>query len=268
MSDAIERPRAGGVGRALAGPRRGVMELFRGLSFPFRGARYVYVEHPGLVRYWIVPIVVTALALAGSLGAALALHDDVTAAVWSSPAGEGWQHALLRALHGVLDVLVAIVLVIGALVVTVLVSGLVAAPFNARLAEVVDERVTGRAAPPFSLGRALGDLGRTSVIEITFFTINVAMLITSLVAPVVAPVVGVLGVIVTCLYFAVSYVEGPQASRGRSLGDRLRLVARHPMAMLGFGAGVALFLFVPIVNLLFMPAAVAGGVLFHATLDR
>lgn len=244
------------------------MELLRGLSFPFRGARYVYLEHPGLARYWIVPIVVTVIALAGSVGAALALHDDVTAAMWAAPAGEGWQHDLLRALHGVLDVLVAIVLVLFALAVTVLVGGLVAAPFNARLAEVVDERVTGRAAAPFVLGRALGDLGRAAVIEITFFTINVVMLIASLVVPVLGPVLGPIGVLVACLYFAISYVEAPQASRGRSLGDRLRLVARHPMAMLGFGAGVGLFLFVPIVNLLFMPAAVAGGVLFHATLDR
>ena len=37
---------------------------------------------------------------------------------------------------------------------------------------------------------------------------------------------------------------------------------------LGFGAGVGLFVFVPLVNLLFMPAAVAGGVLFHAELER
>lgn len=244
------------------------MELFRGLSFPFRGARYVYLEHPGLARYWIVPIVVTAIALAGSIGAAVALHDDVTAAMWSAPVGEGWLDTILRALHGVLGVLVALVLLALALLVTVLVSGLVAAPFNARLAEVIDERVTGRAAPPFALRRALGDLGRTAVIEIAFFAINAILLIVSLVVPILGPVLGPLGIVVACFYFAISYVETPQASRGRSLGDRLRLLARHPMAMLGFGAGVGLFLFVPIVNLLFMPAAVAGGVLLHATIDR
>ena len=35
-----------------------------------------------------------------------------------------------------------------------------------------------------------------------------------------------------------------------------------------FGTGVWLFLFVPLVNLLFMPAAVAGGTLLFLELER
>jgi uncharacterized protein involved in cysteine biosynthesis len=39
------------------------------------------------------------------------------------------------------------------------------------------------------------------------------------------------------------------------------------MALLGYGTGVAVFLFLPIVNVLFMPAAVAGAVLLFAELS-
>ena len=37
--------------------------------------------------------------------------------------------------------------------------------------------------------------------------------------------------------------------------------------MFGFGTGVWLFLFIPLVNLLFMPAAVAGGTLLFLDLE-
>lgn len=253
---------------ALGAPRRGVAAFFSGLAFPFRGARLVYAERPGLVRYWIVPILVTLAALGGSLAAAFSFHDELTAAVWSAPSGEGWEGDVLRALHSVFDVLVTLALVAVALLLTLVVSGVVAAPFNARLADVVDEVTTGRTPPDFALGRALADVGRALVIESTFFALNVLLFVLSIAVPAAAPVLGVLGLGMGAYYFAIAYVEAPQASRHRTLGDRLRLVARHPMAMLGFGTGVGLLVFVPLVNLFFMPAAVAGGVLFFATLER
>jgi CysZ protein len=255
------------IGRALAAPRRGAASFFRGLTYPFKGARLVYVEHPGLVRYWIVPIVVTLAALVGSVAAVITYEDALTASLWAPPVGEGWEADLARIAHALFEALVVAVLVIAALASTLLVSGIVSAPFNARLAEVLDEEVTGEVAPAFEIERALGDVGRAIVIETTFFAVNAALLVVSLVVPMVSPVTGGLGLLFAALYFGVSYVETPQATRGRGLRDRLRLVRRHPMAILGFGAGVALFLCVPLVNLLFMPAAVAGGVLFHAALE-
>lgn len=253
--------------RALGAPRRGLAAFFSGLAAPFRGARLVYYERPGLVRFWIVPLLVTLVALVASIATALSFHDELTTWVWSEPVGDAWGDAILRFLHGAFELLVTLVLLLLAIALTLLVSGIVAAPFNARLAEVVDQEVTGRVPPPFSLGRALGDVGRAMLIETTFFVVNVLFLVGSLVLPALSPVLGVLGIVVGAYYFAISYVEAPQASRGRTLGDRMRFVARHPLAMLGFGTGVGLFVFVPLVNLLFMPAAVAGGVLFHAALD-
>ncbi len=255
------------IGRALSAPRRGAASFLGGLAFPFKGARLVYVEHPGLVRYWIVPILVTLFAFLGSILAVVGYEDTLTSSLWAAPAGDGWEVDLARGAHWLFEALVVVVLVIGALVATLLVSGIVSAPFNARLAEILDERVTGRAAPPFAVGRALRDVGRAIVIESTFFAVNAALLLLSLFVPVLSPVTGAVGLAFGALYFGITYVETPEATRGRGLANRLRLVRRHPAAILGFGAGVGLFLCVPLVNLLFMPAAVAGGVLFHAALE-
>jgi CysZ protein len=255
------------IGRVLAAPRRGIAAFFGGLVHPFRGAKLVYLEHLDLIRYWIVPIVATLVALSLSFWAVFAYEDALTSSLWSEPTGEGWAASLARAAHWLFEALIVVLLSLAALAGTLLVSGIVAAPFNARLAEVIDERITGAAPPPFTLARAAGDVARALVIETTFFAVNAFLVIVSLVFPVVSPVTGPVGLLAAALYFGITYVETPQATRGRGLRDRLRLVTRHPMAMLGFGTGVGLFLFVPLVNLLFMPAAVAGGVLFHAALE-
>lgn len=255
------------IGHALAAPRRGLAAFFGGLSFPFQGARLVYVRHPEMIRYWIVPLIVTLAALVGSVTAVVAYEGALTSSLWDTPVGEGFDVDLARVLHSLFEVLVVIALGIGALAATLLVSGIVSAPFNARLAEVLDERVTGRVAPPFAFRRVLRDVGRAIVIETTFFAVNAVLLVLSLFVPAISPITGVLGLVFGALYFGISYVETPQATRDRSLRDRARLVQEHPMALLGFGAGVGLFLCVPLLNLLFMPAAVAGGVLFHAALE-
>jgi CysZ protein len=253
------------VGRALGAPRRGLGAFFHGLGFSFRGARLVYLEQHGLAAYWLVPIVVTVLALALSIAAVVTYEGAVTSWLWPEPA-EGWDD-LSSFFHALLEGLVILVMTVLAFVATLLASGIASAPFNARLAEILDERITGEVAPPFAIGRALRDVGRVIVIETTFFAVNALLLILSFAVPVLGPLTGALGLAFGALYFGVSYLETPQGTRGRSLGDRVRLVRDRPMEILGFGAGVGLFLFVPLLNLLFMPAAVAGGVLLHAELE-
>jgi CysZ protein len=255
------------VRRALAAPRRGLAAFFHGLAFSFRGARLVYLEQSGLAVYWLVPILVTALALGASVAAVVTYADAITAWLWTPPSGEGWEADLARAIYVVFELLVTIVLAALAFVLTLLLSSVVSAPFNGRLAEILDERITGQTAPPFAIGRVLRDVGRVLVIETAFFALNAVLVIVSLVAPVLGPVTGPLGLVLAALYFGISYLETPQATRGRTLGERIALVRARPMEIVGFGAGVGLFLFVPLVNLLFMPAAVAGGVLLHAELE-
>lgn len=252
--------------QALSAPRRSVLGFFRGLALPFRGARLVYLEHLDLARYWVFPIAITLGVLIASVAGVLHEARAITAWIWPSSAGAssgdwGW---LLDLAHGALALLVDVVLVVLALLATLLVSGIVAAPFNARLAEVLDERLHGVRPLPFGLRTLARDLVRSVVIETTFGMINIVLFVLGITIPAAGPVITVIGLIAWALYFGVAYVDVPQATRGRSIGERARFLAQHFAAMLGFGTGVGLFLVVPLLNLLFMPAAVAGGVLFTA----
>ena len=72
----------------------------------------------------------------------------------------------------------------------------------------------------------------------------------------------------TAVYLGVDYIDWPAARRDWSVGDRVAFVRRQLPAIAGFGCGVWVLLFIPLVNLLFMPAAVAGGTMLFVDLGE
>ncbi len=257
----------GNIQRALALPRESAIGFARGLGFVLRGAKLVYLEEPGLVRYWGLPVLVTALTLVASIAVVVAWGPSLASELWSSPSGDGWLAALARGLHGLYETLFTLLLGAAALVLTLLTASLASAPFNALLAEAIERRVTGLAPLPFSLRRALSDVLRTALLEGTFFVVNLALFAVSLLAPPTSPVLGAVGLVLGAIYFAIAYLEFPLAAREATLRDRLHFYMRSKMALLGFGSGIGILLFLPLVQLLFMPAAVAGAVLMYRALS-
>jgi CysZ protein len=144
------------------------------------------------------------------------------------------------------------------------VANLIAAPFNDALSEAVEEIETGHPSPPFSVARLLRDLGRTLRLELTKLVIYASVMLPALVVSWLLPGVGQLlymafALLFTSLYMALDYVDWPASRRRYDLRERLALLRVRPLMTLGFGFAVAACLFVPLLNLLFMPLAVAGG---------
>jgi CysZ protein len=151
-----------------------------------------------------------------------------------------------------------------AMLVTVVLANLFAAPFNDALSEAVEEAETGRGAPPFSVARMLRDVGRSVGLELVKLSIYLAVMGPMWLLSWLLPGVGqalylVFAALFTASYFAIDYVDWPASRRGLGWRSRLGLVRTRPFLMLGFGSAVALCLFVPLLNLCFMPLAVAGG---------
>jgi CysZ protein len=247
----------------------------RGLSFVLRGMRFVYIQHPGLARYWLIPVVITVVALVGVLYGVGSSYDQLADAVWSlfpKSWGEatGWIGGLLTVLHWLIGLVTAVLVVVLGLVAVVVLSSVVAAPFNDALSEAVERIVTGEPALPFSLRQVLVDVGRTIRIEALKVLIYVAvvgpMFIASFLIPGLGQVVSLLGFALTAIYLGIDYVDWPAARRNWSVADRVGFARRQLPAIAGFGTGVWALLFIPVVNLLFMPAAVAGGTILFLSL--
>lgn len=239
------------------------VDFVRGLLYPLRGLS-ILRRHPGFARYWVPPIVLTFAALCASIVLSVRYHDDLVDLVWATPAGEGAAEITLRVLHFIAQA-AALVLSVGlAVFVCIALANLIAAPFNDALSEVVEQVETGGPTPAFSLGRLLRDLGRTLRLELTKLVIYACVMGPALLLSWLVPGVGQVAyagfaLLFTSLYLALDYVDWPASRRGLSFRDRLALLRVRPLLTLGFGFAVAACLFVPLLNLFFMPLAVAGG---------
>lgn len=238
-------------------------DFVRGLLYPLRGLS-ILRRHPGLVRFWLPPILLTGAALIASLVFAVRYHDDALNLVWRAPHGDGFSETVLSLLHGALRVLALFVGVGLAMLVSVVLANLFAAPFNDALSEAVEELETGQPVPPFTFVRLLRDLARTLRLELTKLLLYLAVMAPVWLLSWLLPGIGhvlylAFAALFTALYFAVDYIDWPASRRGYSWRQRIALLRVRPLLTLGFGFAVAGCLFVPLLNLCFMPLAVAGG---------
>jgi uncharacterized protein involved in cysteine biosynthesis len=126
-----------------------------GLRGVITGARFVG-EYPRLWTWIIVPLIVSVALFAGLalLGwhASQALQAQVAAASW------GWFDGLRAFLAPVLGVLLTILSILAALLATLLLSGVVNAPFHDLLSEQVERLAVQRAAASRPWSALLPDL--------------------------------------------------------------------------------------------------------------
>ena len=66
-----------GVARGAAAVAKSPIGFARGLSYALRGARFVYLQHPQLARYWVFPVLITAFALGAVFYGAGSYYDDL-----------------------------------------------------------------------------------------------------------------------------------------------------------------------------------------------
>lgn len=245
--------------------------FFRGFSFPFRGARFVYLRHPGLVRYWIFPVLISSALLVAVGYGTFGLRESLVDLLWVAPTADGFWASLGRAAHAFVEWFLAFVLFLAGAVVVALLSSLLAAPFNDALSQEV-ERLSGLpAGAKVTPVAAIKDLGRTVLLELRKLGLYAAVMLPLSLFSLLVPGPGhvihtVVGFYFTAAFLCVDYLDWPAARRQWSVGRRLGHLRRYPLTTFGFGIGVWLFLLVPFANLLFMPAAVAGGTLLFVEL--
>ena len=266
-----------GVARGAGAVVKSPVGFARGLSYVLRGMRFVYFQHLKLARYWVFPILITGLAMVAVFYGAGSYYDDLGDAVWSLlpqswHEATGWVGGLLSALRWLIQLIAGILITLLGLVLVVVLSSVVAAPFNDALSEAVERILTGESAPAFSLNRMMVDIVRTIRLELLKVLVYLAvvgpMFLASFLVPGLGQIISLVGFALTVVYLGIDYVDWPAARRNWSVADRVAFARRQLPALAGFGTGVWLLLFIPLVNLLFMPAAVAGGTMLFLAVHQ
>ena len=259
------------VGAAIAVPKKSAVGYWRGLTYPFKGISFVYFENPSLVRFWIVPVLITLVLAVGVLTGAWEVRDGLLNLLWEAPTSDGFWASLGRFFHGFAGILISALLMVVGLVLVYVLTSVFAAPFNDALSEEVEHLVAGTPGPQFSFAVVARDSVRAVGIELVKLVPRVLFIwplwLIGLFIPVLGIVVSVAAWILDAFFMAVDYIDWPASRRNRGIGYRFGLIFRRTMPMLGFGTGVYLFLFIPVLNLFLMPAAVAGGTLLFLDVE-
>lgn len=142
------------------------------------------------------------------------------------------------------------------------VANIVAAPFNALMAEKIEMHLTGQAPTSgVSFARMALDAIKSQLGKLLYILLwALGLLLISLI-PVINLVAPVLWVIFGSWLLSLEYFDYPMGNHDLLFAEEKRLLRERRGIALGFGGGVMVMTSIPIVNFVAMPVAVAGATL-------
>ena len=223
------------------------------------------VLSPGLRLFVLLPLTINLILFIALIGFALRQFSGWLASLMGSL--PGW----LSFLDFLLWPLFVVLLLLMVFFTFTLLANIIAAPFNGFLAEKVEVVVRGEDTfPPFSWNELLAMVPRTLKRELRklsyFLPRAIGLLILSLI-PGLNLIATPLWLLFGVWMMAVQYIDYPCDNNKVSWDDMLAWLRAKRWQSLGFGGITYVALLIPFVNILMMPAAVAGATLFWVRED-
>ena len=219
---------------------------------------------PGLRRYVVMPTIINALVLIVLSAIAYIQFDDWVNLV------TGWLPAWLPQFDSLIRGVMLIVVLLALFVVFILMANIIASPFNAVLSIKVEALLTlpgtttvtpdeqpGNLAlrvMPRAIGRELSKLGYVLPRLLLLFIITII--------PVVNTISPLLWLLFGAWMVTIQYADYGADNNGLSFRELRERLGRKRFHALAFGLPASLLLAIPLVNIILMPAAVAGGTRF------
>ncbi|MBG6536197.1 sulfate transporter CysZ [Pseudomonas aeruginosa] len=231
------------------------------LSGPqYLGEGLKLIMRPGLRLFVLIPLPLNLLVFALLIGFAMQQFSH-------------WVDLLMPSLPDWLSFLQYIVWPLFVLLVLVIVfftftmvANIISAPFNGFLSEKVEVVVRGRDDfPPFSWAELLAMIPRTmgrEMRKLAYFLPRALVLLVLSFVPGVNLIATPLWILFGIWMMAVQYIDYPADNHKLGWNEMLAWLRSKRWACMGFGGMTYLALLIPLVNLVMMPAAVAGATLF------
>lgn len=231
-------------------------DLFLGPRYLLRGFRLI--GHPQLRRFFLWPLCINIIVFAGLIW--LAVNQYETLIDWLLPAAHGWWTELTRKLLWLMFALtVGVLLFFG----FSLVANVLAAPFNGLLAERVEQLLgaTKVQGIDHSSGwwRMVWHTVANELKKLRYFLVVLVIVLALTFVPVINLAAPLLWGLVGSWLLALEYLAYPMENHAFSF-VQVRQVAREKRLLtLGFGIATLVATLIPLINLVVMPAAVAGA---------
>jgi len=223
-----------------------------GALYFLRGVRLIFA--PGIRAYVIGPLLVNIVLFSAITYFGAAQFQELLD--WLLPDWLDWLTVVLLPLF----VITALVMVFFTFS---LIGNLIAAPFNGLLAEAVECHITGK---PIGAGggwkKMLADVGHSIASELrklAYIVLRGIPVLLLFVIPGLNLAAPVIWILFGAWMMAISFVDYPMANHGLTFPEQRRQLGQRRYLALGFGGATMFALAIPLVNLLVIPAAVAGA---------
>lgn len=214
------------------------------------------ITKPGLKRYVIIPTLINIVLFIGLFFLAGYYLSEFNA--WFENLVPTW----LQWLAIVFWILFIVSFFLFFIYTFVIVANLIASPFNSLLSEKVALYLTGTLPPDKGLWENIKDiphiLGRQLSI-IGYYLPRVALLFLLFFVPFVQGVAPVLWFLFNAWFMTITYVDYPTDNHRVSLSQMRAWLNDRRGLSFGFGISVLIATMIPFVNLITIPAAVAGA---------
>ena len=242
----------------------GIRDLGRGFA--------VLRAHPRLWKWLIAPAAIT-LALFGlAIFAVVRLVDPVVGWLASHLPAPLTRLVAWVVPSALVTTVVAVALSIGAVFVFVSVTGLIAGPFNERLSEHIEVELTGRPGAAFSLPGFVRGVAVSVGHSVRRLLAGLVGLILVFALGLV-PVFGTIAALLLAGWLAAGAAaydcyDAVLARRELAYRDKLAYLARHRQRAYGLGAGVAVMLLIPGLNLVALGLGAAAATVAARAIDQ
>ncbi|MBT6274506.1 MAG: sulfate transporter CysZ [Chromatiales bacterium] len=240
-------------------PLTGALYFIKGLRLVFR---------PRLRRFVLMPLLINIVLFAVLIGFGASRFDGwVTELMPEGLVLFGWEIISAAVFTVLMWPIYAIVVAVAGFYTFAIVANLIASPFNGMLAQAVEEILTGVGGPdgPIGLGAIAKDAGiaiASEVRKMAYVVPRLLLLGLLFLVPVVQLAAPFIWFAFAAWLTAISYADFPMGNHAMGFVDQRKRVATRRFAALGFGGVVTLAIAIPVVNLIAIPAAVAGATVF------
>ncbi len=231
----------------------------------YLGRGFKLILEPGLRLFVVLPLAINILIFGTLMTLSLSGFGSAMERLLA------WLPDWLDFISWILWPLAVVLLLAIAMYLFSIVANLIAAPFNGLLAEKVEERISGKEVNAReTVAQAIASFPRSIFREIQKLLYYASWAIVALIISLIfSPLSGLIWFLLGAWMMALEYTDYAMDNNKLSFAEAKKRLGKKRGTNAGFGCLVMIGTMIPIVNLVIMPAAVAGGtLLWHEQLKH
>lgn len=245
-----------------------MITVINGFFYPFKGLKFLF-SHPRLIKFIAIPVGINAL-----LYSALIWYTQSRIAGWLEslmPTGDAWYWSIL---YYVLVVVLGSILLVLVFYTFTLVGNFILAPFNEVISSQVELIYLGGniAEQNFSIKDFFSDMIRSYKAEggrlLLYLAGFLALLLLNLIPVIGTIIYGFAAAIYALFFLCWEFLDFSMERTRMTFTLKRGFAFKNIFTFMFFGAGSAMLLIIPFINLAAIPVCVIGATLLFCDLKK